>query len=148
MQMLEHRPENRQQFAQLSGVGERKLEQYADDFLGVINEFVDDIAVVEKKSNTVEETLLLFNSGMDVDAIAKHRSLTASTIYTHLAKLIEQKQLDLVTATGLEDKQIKTIENAILADNEDSIKLSKIYESLSGEYDYGVIRCVQAAMLF
>ncbi|HEY9050249.1 MAG TPA: DNA helicase RecQ [Gammaproteobacteria bacterium] len=147
MQMLEHRPENRQQFAQLSGVGERKLEQYADDFLAVINEYVND-TVVEKKSNTVEETLLLFNSGMDVNAIAKHRSLTASTIYTHLAKLIEQKQLDLVTATGLEDKQIKTIENAILANNEDSIKLSKIYESLSGEYDYGVIRCVQAAMLF
>jgi len=145
MQMLEHRPQNRQQFAQLSGVGERKLEQYADDFIGVINEFPEDDEAGDK-SNTVDETLALFNSGMDVEAIAAQRSLTPSTVYSHLAKLIEQQKVQLADVTGLQEQQIKTIEHAILNEAEEGAKLRPVYESLDGEYDYGVIRCVQAAM--
>jgi ATP-dependent DNA helicase RecQ len=145
MQMLEHRPDNRQQFAQLSGVGERKLELYADDFLGVIREYVGEESDAEKV-NTVDETLLLFNSGMDVDAIAAQRSLTPSTIYSHLAKLIGRQKLKLGEVTGLDEQQIKTIEHALLDHAEDGIKLKPVYDSLDGAYDYGVIRCVQAAM--
>jgi ATP-dependent DNA helicase RecQ len=33
--MVERAPLNRQQFANISGVGERKLDLYADDFLSV-----------------------------------------------------------------------------------------------------------------
>ena len=146
MQMLEHRPQNRQQFAQLSGVGERKLEQYADDFIAVIANHGQDSDQEGEKINTVDETLRLLSSGMDIDAIAAQRSLTPSTIYTHLAKLIEQQKLQLSDATGLQESQIKTIENAILNESEDGIKLRPVYESLDGQYDYGVIRCVQAAM--
>lgn len=145
MQMLEHRPDNRQQFAQLSGVGERKLELYADDFLGVIREYTEQEANGDKV-NTVEETLLLFNAGMDVDAIASQRALTASTIYSHLAKLIGKQQLQLADVTGLDDQQIKTIQQALLEHAQDGIKLKPVYDSLDGAYDYGVIRCVQAAM--
>jgi ATP-dependent DNA helicase RecQ len=146
MQMLEHRPQNRQQFAQLSGVGERKLEQYADDFIAVIANHGQDSDQEGEKINTVDETLRLLSSGMDIDAIAAQRSLTPSTIYTHLAKLIEQQKLQLSDATGLQESQIKTIENAILNESEDGVKLRPVYESLDGQYDYGVIRCVQAAM--
>ena len=146
MQMLEHRPHNRQQFAQLSGVGERKLEQYADEFIGVINAHVDD-DVAGHKSDTVEQTLKLFNNGMKIDDIAVQRSLTPSTVYSHLAKLIELQKLQLSEVTGLPDQQIKIIESALLNDAENGVKLKAVYESLDGQYEYGVIRCVQAAML-
>ncbi len=144
MQMLEHRPENRQQFALLSGVGERKLELYAEDFLGVIREY-DEQANAEKL-DTVEETLVLFNSGMDVQAIASRRSLTATTVYSHLAKLIGMRKLQLGEVTGLDEQQIKVIESALLGHLGDGIKLKPVYDFLGGAYDYEVIRCVQAAM--
>ena len=40
-QMAEQRPGSRQEFGQLSGVGETKLERYADTFLALIREHGD-----------------------------------------------------------------------------------------------------------
>ena len=37
-QMAEQQPTNRRDFAKLSGVGTKKLEQYADDFIAIILE--------------------------------------------------------------------------------------------------------------
>jgi ATP-dependent DNA helicase RecQ len=48
--------------------------------------------------------------------------------------------------TGLQENQIKVIENAIINESDEGGKLRPVYESLDGQYDYGVIRCVQAAM--
>ena len=48
--------------------------------------------------------------------------------------------------TDLKDKEIKIIQNAILNEGDNGVKLKSVYESLDGEYDYGVIRCVQAGM--
>ena len=39
LQMLQHRPESMQAFAELSGVGERKLELYGADFISVIRDY-------------------------------------------------------------------------------------------------------------
>ena len=145
MEMLEHRPTNNQQFAQLSGVGAHKLELYADAFMDVICEFGNNETSTQKV-NTVDETLLLFNSGMSVEQIAQQRDLTRSTIYSHLSRLIEQGTLQVTDVTELKDNEIKSIQNAILNEGDDGVKLKNVYDSLDGEYDYGVIRCVQAGM--
>ena len=40
MAMATERPDDARQMATISGVGELKLERYADDFLAVIAEFI------------------------------------------------------------------------------------------------------------
>ena len=42
LQDMQHKkPRTREEFAEVSGVGEAKLEKYADDFLKVINQHLD-----------------------------------------------------------------------------------------------------------
>jgi ATP-dependent DNA helicase RecQ len=38
MEMVQHRPGNLEQMRNISGVGERKLELYGEDFLKIIRE--------------------------------------------------------------------------------------------------------------
>jgi len=91
MAMLEAKPTNRQQMGLLSGIGERKLELYADEFLAVISEFVD----INKNgpiglSDTMAESVALFRLGYSVKQIAQQRELQDTTIYGHLAQSLEQ----------------------------------------------------------
>jgi len=85
MAMLEAKPTNRQQMSQLSGVGERKLELYAAEFLAVVGEFVD----INKSgpiglSDTMAESVALFRLGYSVKQIAQQRELQETTVYGHL----------------------------------------------------------------
>ena len=149
MAMMEEMPTNQQQFAQLSGVGERKLELYTDDFLEVINEYKDVEAVqqINGLSETVVESLDLFRSGHSVDKIAEQRELKATTIYSHLADALAQSQVRLNEIVKLSETEIKEIEDVILGLPEDQKNsLKPVYEALDGAYDYGVLRCVRVAL--
>ena len=42
MEMVQHRPRNRNELSQIAGIGERKLELYGDQFLSVIHEHAED----------------------------------------------------------------------------------------------------------
>src|SRR5690606_9379472 len=42
-----------------------------------------------------------YTSGMDIPAIARQRELTETTVFTHLAGLIEQGQLDVAEVVEL-----------------------------------------------
>ena len=149
MAMMEEMPTNQQQFAQLSGVGERKLELYADDFLEVINKY-KDVGVVQQingLSETVVESLDLFRSGHSVDEIAEQRVLKTTTIYSHLADALAQGQVRLNEVVNLSETEIKEIEDTILGLPEDQKNaLRPIYEALDGAYDYGILRCIRAAL--
>jgi len=144
-EMLERQPVNKEQFARINGVGETKLEKYADDFLQVINSHINE----EKQtaSDTVNETLLLFRNGKNITTIAEQRNLNASTIYTHLASCIEQGELNLKDVVELNEQEINIIHEALLNTNTDSRKLKPVFDALDGMYDYNTLRCVQAAVL-
>ncbi len=65
---------------------------------------MDDVSYYEaskkkKKLNqkpTTEETFELWQKKMSIEEIAKTRVLSVGTIYTHFAKLVEQKRLDII----------------------------------------------------
>ncbi len=148
MEFTDRRPLDEEQMGRISGVGERKLEKFGDAFLAVIREFEEsEGGSSSDTSDTVFETLQLFHMGMTAEQIANQRDLKQTTIYGHLAIAIEKGQAQLSEATGLSENEIKTIEEQILnlpAEQKNSLK--PVFEALDGLYDYGILRCVRAAM--
>ena len=145
MEMMERQPENHQQFLQLSGVGESKLEKYADAFLKTISEHSNN--TVETVSDTISESLLLFRSGMNATSIAAQRNIKETTVYGHLASCIEQGEIKLNDVIDLAEQEINVIHETLLSINDDDRKLKPAYDALDGMYDYNTLRCVQAAVL-
>jgi ATP-dependent DNA helicase RecQ len=144
-EMMERQPSNKEQFLRLNGVGESKLEKYADAFLKVINTHID----TEKQdaTDTVSESLLLFRSGLDIDAVASQRNLKTSTVYSHLADCIEQGEIKLSEVIDLNEQEINIIHEALLNLDDGNKKLKPVFDALDGMYDYNTLRCVQAAVL-
>ena len=138
--MVERQPQSLEQLGRITGIGVRKLENYGDAFLDVILEYSQPAAVTD----TIDETIQLLSQGLAPLAIAHKRELTLTTVYNHLAKAIEQDEIELADAIELDDKQLKAIQFAF-DQNEDG-KLKPVYEALEGEYDYGVLQCIRASL--
>lgn len=141
MEMAERRPQTREQLATISGVGDRKLEAYGNDFLQLLQTF--NSSLDDPTHDTIEETLQHLQLGRDVTEIAQQRELTETTIYNHLATAIEQERLSLHKTLTLPEEQLNTIRFAFEQYGVDG-RLRPVYEALEGEYEYGLLRCVQA----
>ncbi len=146
MEFTDRRPITQEQMGRISGVGENKLEKYGEAFLDIIRQFEDDAPT--HQSDTLVETLQLFNTGMNVEQIASQRGLKPSTIYAHLATAIQQGQAPLREVINLEDNEIKIIEEQILSlSSEEEQSLKPVFEALDSAYDYNVLRCVKASII-
>ena len=146
MEMVERQPQNHDQFSKITGVGEKKLDAYADAFLKVIEQHINSNDSAASTTDTMEETLQLLRSGMKADEIAAHRNLKPTTIYNHLARSIEQGEVELQQVVDLSEKEIKTIQNAFLSFSDEDRKLKPVYEALDGAFDYGLLQCVRASV--
>ena len=81
------RPLNDSDFLKISGVGQRKLEVYGDEFIAEIANFNKTKAKKPKKVDTWMETFSLYKAGLTIEEISIQRKLTLTTIYSHIAKL-------------------------------------------------------------
>lgn len=141
--MVENRPETLKQLSNISGIGERKLADYGEEFLGVLDEYRN----LEKntKNNTEEETLQLFRLGMNANDIATQRGLKATTVYNHLAKGIERDEVPLTDVVPLAHQQLEAIRFAI-EQYDGGKRLKPVFDALEGEFSYEMLRCVRADM--
>lgn len=88
---------------------EKSLSKYLEESQELIKE-MDDVSYYEapkKKINlsqkpTIEETFELWQQKKTIEEIAQKRVLTVTTISTHLAKLVEQKRIDIADLMSLE----------------------------------------------
>jgi hypothetical protein len=79
------------------------LAKFSEESESLLKE-LDDVSYYEapkpkKKLNqkpTTEETFELWQKKMTIEEIAKIRVLSVGTIYTHFAKLVEQKRIDIL----------------------------------------------------
>lgn len=107
---MEHKkPRNRDEFAEISGVGEAKLAKYADDFLKVINKHLDGL---ESDLPTHEKSYKMFmDENLSVTEIAEQRGLAEASIYGHFLKMHELgSEIDLLQFISSEE--IQKIKNA------------------------------------
>jgi ATP-dependent DNA helicase RecQ len=131
--------------AMISGVGEQKLARYAEDFLAVINQFPRPEILDNNLSDTVNETLQLFQAGLDIEAIAARRSIAASTVLSHMAEAIEA---GLVGVRDVVDLSAEAFDKITTAMEEvgtcEEGRLKPLFEALDERYDYDILRCVMA----
>jgi len=143
-EMVENRPESLSYMSNISGIGERKLADYGEEFLDVLNEYRN----LEEKSqsDTEEETIQLFRLGMDADAIAVQRGLKASTVYNHLANGISRDEVELDKVVPLQHQQLEAIRFAI-EQYDGGKRLKPVFDALEGEFSYEMLRCVRADVM-
>ena len=156
--MAQQRPQTLDAFSGVSGVGNRKLNQYGQIFTQEIRSFCQEhglpavtepVASVEAPSqakspslsNTHFVTLKLYQQGLTPAEIATERNLRLGTITDHLARLLEAAHpIDLDRLVSTERQQ--TIFQAI--DKVGSVSLRTIRDYLGETYDYNEIRLVRA----
>ena len=144
-EMTERQPQTLEQLGRISGIGERKLDAYGQGFLDVIlanagtdNEQNDGI------NDTAANSISLLKQGKNPEQIATERKLSLNTIYNHLCQGIANSELNLNDVIDLDEAQIKEIQFAFEL-SEDG-KLKTVFESLDGEYDYTILKCVKASL--
>lgn len=142
-EMVELRPATLVQLSHISGIGERKLADYGEEFLDVLNEYRQRHE--QTQSDSEEETLQLFRRGLDANAIAIQRGLKISTIYNHLAQGIARDEVDLAAVLPLPQQQLEAIRFAI-EQLDGGKRLKPVFEALDGEFSYEMLRCVRADM--
>ncbi|MSP27579.1 MAG: DNA helicase RecQ [Methylococcales bacterium] len=146
MAMMENKPTTLEKMAQLSGVGQRKLDLYGEKFLAIIREFFGED---NDLSDTAAESIRLFRLGLSVQKIAEKRALKSSTVYTHLSEAIAQGLLGLTDVIDLAEQEIKQIETSLLnLPEEQQTMLKPVYDHFEGTYSYDILRCVRAALQY
>ncbi|HHA18222.1 MAG TPA: ATP-dependent DNA helicase RecQ, partial [Methylophaga sp.] len=146
-EMVRKRPQTLSDFSRISGVGEQKLARYGQKFVDEISQYPLSELLDNRLSETVNETLVLYQQDLNVEQIAQQRDIKTSTIYAHLADAIEVGLLDVREVIGLEDAAYKEIVFLIESlEDEDKGRLKPVYDALDGLYDYGVLKCVQATI--
>ena len=79
------KPRTREEFAEVSGVGQAKLEKYADDFLKVINRHLDTL---NNNLPTHEKSYKMFmEEKYSPSEIAEKRGLSEDSVYGHFIKM-------------------------------------------------------------
>ena len=97
----------------------------------------------KEKTPTEEITLSLINQGKTLQEIADERSLVLSTIYTHLAKLIHAKKIDIAQYVDAD-----LLDRVMLILNETpEISNSELFERFEGFVTYDELRLIRAHQL-
>ncbi|TXD53301.1 MULTISPECIES: DNA helicase RecQ [unclassified Polaribacter] len=134
--MASELPTTENEFLAISGVGMNKMEKYGAEFMTVIRKFKS--VAKPRKISTTQKTFNFYKDGLHPTEIAKKRSLSITTIFSHLSQLYyEGKEIELEKYVSKE-----TLNNVRIAFNhfDRKIELKPIYDKLNEEVSYWEIR--------
>ena len=154
-EMAKNYPTTATEFRRIPGVGEQKLKDFADPFLGEIENYLaahsrrtfsgslEPLRAPHRTrlNDSQRETLRRFRSGESVDEISRARGFVRSTVYDHLEaaiKLGESLKPDrFFTAAQLEEiaSAFRKVPDRKLAD---------VRSLLDAKYDFGELRIFRA----
>ena len=158
-QMARDYPTNEREFLQISGVGNRKLQEFGAIFMTAIanhmethprqdfpkesNHLPPPTISSRKKQlgNTVQETLRCFRLGHSVEHIATQRGLVVGTIYGHLEQAIQAGESVDIDQVLTPDQQAQI---AAAFSQTGFGNLTGAKELLGDLYDYGQLRLFRA----
>jgi ATP-dependent DNA helicase RecQ len=132
------RPMSHSDFLEISGVGQRKLEAYADEFIAEIIDFVGSKSKKNKKKDTNLVTYELYKEGFSIDEIAEKRNLKSTTIFSHLAKLYtDGKDIDIYKFVSNEEvEKVRKAQEKL----ENPPALKPYFDFFEGQMEYFKIR--------
>ncbi|MEM8778820.1 MAG: DNA helicase RecQ, partial [Cyanobacteria bacterium P01_G01_bin.49] len=140
--MAQIKPQSSEAFKKISGVTAYKADHYGDSFVSEIRTFCQEQTLpkpLPTQSNMI--TLQLYQQGLSISDIAERRGLKDSTIYSHLAELIEMQQpveIEKFISENKKNKIIQCIET--IGDN----SLTPLKNHLGDYYSYNEIKLVRA----
>ena len=156
--MAQRRPQSRSQFAQIPGVGSNKLAAYFTPFTDEIRDYCLSHHLkmdIEPQRTTIvaptlatsvgtrQQTLALYQQGLNVEDIATERNLKPVTIINHLTELAEAGEaVDLDRL--VQPEHYVGIVVALQQIGDDLLRPVKDF--LGDEYSYEEIRLVRAAI--
>ncbi|WP_028375300.1 DNA helicase RecQ [Leeuwenhoekiella sp. MAR_2009_132] len=138
-EMERARPTTEMELLEISGVGQRKLEVYGDEFIKAILKFQSEkLKKKGSKTATHQVTYNLLKEGLSIEEISKKRDLKDTTIYSHIAKLaLDGEPIDLFQfVSNTEVEQIKKAKIAL--ENPETLKA--YYEYFEEKIEYYKIR--------
>ena len=137
-EMERARPMSEVDFLDISGVGQRKLEVYGEDFIAEIVAFSNEKIKTKKKKDTHKITYDLYKEGLTIDEIATKRNLKSTTIFSHLAVLYtEGKDIEIYDfVTKEEVEKVRKAKDKL----ESPFTLKPYYEYFNAEIAYFKIR--------
>lgn len=137
-EMERARPLSESDFLEISGVGQRKLEVYGEDFIAEIVAFSNEKVKKRKKKDTHKITYDLYKKGLSIDEIAVNRNLKSTTIFSHLAMLYtEGKDIEIYNfVSKSEVEKVRKAQGEL--DNPPALK--PYFEHLNAEIEYFKIR--------
>lgn len=157
-QMSKNRPQTAEAFLTISGVGNRKLNQYGEvftqticdfckanglekEFAETLNGFAHEPTSKKDITSTQLVTYDLYRGGLSLPEISLKRNIRLSTVNSHIAKLIEARyEIDL-------DRIVSKDRQNFIATAIDEIgphSLRDIREITGETYDYQEIKLVRA----
>jgi ATP-dependent DNA helicase RecQ len=162
--MARRKPADRAGFLAVHGVGERKCEAFADEFLAVIREFCDagsDTTAIQpvetvdlhdsaprarerrSRSDTLRHAAALLAQGQSIGQVAETLGRKPSTVAQYLVEYIQQGGITDPTP-WVKPAVFARIREAVATVGAE--RLSPIHEHLNGEVDYGTIRICMACL--
>lgn len=148
-QMCQDLPTNEIKMRRISGVGDRKLQQYGQAFIQEILDFIrqeDEKGEqgVQLRENTYLVTYEYYRRGNSVAEIAGLRNLHEATIYAHFARLYEEGYAVEID-TYLDLEEVREIQDAIvIVGGTERVKL--IFDYLKGAVPFYKIRLAIALL--
>ncbi|KAA5823359.1 DNA helicase RecQ [Algibacter amylolyticus] len=132
------RPLSDADFLNISGVGQRKLEVYGDEFIAEITRFLGSKIKKPKKRDTTLITYDLYKLGRSIEEISTERKIATTTVYSHIAKLYSSgKAINIFDFVS--KSEVEAVKKA--KDKLDSPKaLRPYFEYFNEDLDYFKIR--------
>jgi len=139
--MAIQRPIIKSMFMNIEGVGEVKANKYGEQFTQEILHFIQFqyLQGNKIKGGSALVTLKFYKSGMTVEEIAQERSITRSTIFSHLIELAKIG-FDIDFTAYITKDEITKVIKTIKKVGKGSV--NKIKKELSSDFEYWKIRYV------
>ena len=155
--IAQEKPVTLQTLKEIEGMGPKRVKAYGAEILDIVLRFLgenpetadldempEEPEKKEKKpkGETYRITKEMFDKGMSVEAIAKERGFAVSTIYGHLAHLVELGSLE--ASQFVEPEKYNEILEYFESTFDPNLTTAK--EVLGEDYQYGEIRAVLAEL--
>ena len=134
----QERPMSDDDFLEISGVGQRKLEVYETAFINEVIALKKEKKVTKNKSDTHKITYELYQEGLSIDEIAEKRKLTSTTIFSHIAKLYNDGK-DINIDELVSENEVNSVREA-KKELDSPNALKPYFEHFNEQLDYFKIR--------
>ncbi len=157
-EVCETMPVTEKELAAIKGFGKKKLKKYGSELLGIIRNYLqvnhlDKLEVEMPEEETVRKkktikgqtqrlSFEMYKSGKTIEEIARERSLSATTIETHLSRYVASGELDI--AQFVTTEKLERITSYFL--DAGSTSLTEAKAELGETVSYGELRMVLGHM--